>query len=179
MEPKLTILPTEEEIWKDIKKFEGVYQISNFGRVRRIYNKSFKLLKLNANDGRYFKICLCFKGKDNLFWTSGHQLVANAFIPNPCNKKEVNHKDGDKKNNFWLNLEWVTPKENIQHAIKLGKILKGEQSATAKLCNSDILKIKKKYLTGKYTQLQLAKKFNVHRHTIGLIVRGKTWNHVV
>ena len=99
------------EIWKDIKGYEGLYQVSNLGRVRR----RSKLLHLNTNTHGYKHITL---SKDNVQKTAVvHRLVASAFIENPLGLPQINHKDGDKSNNSVSNLEWVTQKENNRHAI--------------------------------------------------------------
>ena len=113
------------ETWKDIKGFEGIYQISNMGRV-----KSFKadpngrILSIKNSKGDYLNIVLCHGNKRRS--VKVHRLVAEAFIPNPDNKPEVNHKDGNKQNNRVGNLEWVTRAENHRHALALNpNILKG------------------------------------------------------
>lgn len=99
------------EIWKDIKGYEGLYQVSNLGRVRR----QSKLLHLNTNTYGYKHVTL---SKGNAQKTAlVHRLVASAFIENPLGLPQINHKDGDKSNNAVSNLEWVTPKENNCHAI--------------------------------------------------------------
>lgn len=104
------------EAWKDIKGFEGIYQISNMGRV-----KSFKadpngrILSIKNSKGDYLNIVLCHGNKRRS--VKVHRLVAEAFIPNPDNKPEVNHKDGNKQNNRADNLEWVTRRENHRHAL--------------------------------------------------------------
>lgn len=113
------------EVWKDVKGFEDIYQISNKGRL-----KSFKrmkdgyILSTKNSKGDYLSVVLEYK--DLKRYVRIHTLVAEAFIPNPYNKPQVNHKDGDKQNNCVENLEWVTEKENIRHAIKQNpKMLKG------------------------------------------------------
>lgn len=98
------------EIWKPI--FNNQYYVSNIGRVKSI--KGNKILKLQLREG-YFRIGLHSNSVSKYF--SVHRLVAQTFIPNPDNKPEVNHIDGDKKNNNTNNLEWVTSKENTRHAI--------------------------------------------------------------
>lgn len=106
-----------QEIWKDIVNYEGLYQISNLGRVRSLHwnnTNETRLLTPFDNDG-YVRIGFRHNRKLKNFLV--HVLVATAFIPNPENKPEVNHKDGNKKNNCVCNLEWVTKKENKRHAI--------------------------------------------------------------
>ena len=114
-------MPTTE-VWKDIRDYEGLYQVSNLGNVRsldKITNGRFRkgsiLKKTNC---RYEMIKLCkHNGGSRLLV---HRLVAQTFIPNPEDKKTVNHINGIKTDNRVENLEWVTTKENIQHAIRTG-----------------------------------------------------------
>lgn len=110
----------EKEIWKDIPKYEGIYEISNYGRIK---NKKTGKLKSQRNTFKgYLQVGLSNKG-DKTFRV--HRLVAEAFIPNPNNLPQVNHKDGNKKNNRVDNLEWISNYDNMQHAIKLGLTKKG------------------------------------------------------
>lgn len=110
-----------EEIWKDVVGYEGMYQVSNKGRVKRfsINNSSeIRLISLMINVGGYNKMTICKNGstKNALI----HRLVAIAFIPNPENKLTVNHIDGNKLNNSVSNLEWATYLENNVHALSSG-----------------------------------------------------------
>ena len=103
---------TENEIWKEVKDFEGYYEVSNLGKVRRCFAE--KALKEQISNRGYCRVCLC---RDNVKKSiSVHKIVANAFIENPENKKTVNHINFDKSNNHVSNLEWMTIKENINHA---------------------------------------------------------------
>jgi len=106
------------EIWKDIEGFRGIYQVSNHGGLKSFKAKSYgRILKnTNAKGGYYSVVLRSHNGK--VRFTRIHRLVAEAFIPNPNNLREVNHKDGNKQNNTVENLEWVTPSENIQDAMK-------------------------------------------------------------
>lgn len=120
-------------IWKDIKQYEGYYQVSSDGRVRSLdryvpaKNDSIKLCRgveryLADKDG--YRTINLYKhrenGKKNGKHYMVHRLVAEAFIPNLENKPEVNHKDGNKSNNSISNLEWVTKSENVRHAYATG-----------------------------------------------------------
>lgn len=106
------------EIWKDIKGYEGRYQVSSWGRVRNI--QTGNIITPYKNEKGYLKVYLN-KGNHKNAKFRINRLVAQAFIPNPYNLPQVNHKDGNKENNSYTNLEWVTNKENQVHASKLRK----------------------------------------------------------
>ena len=106
-----------KEIWKDIPNFEGIYKVSNKGRVHSFAHYKKGIIMSNVNKtGGYFATTLRFQGK--IRHVRVHVLVAEAFVPNPDNKPEVNHKDLNKQNNCIWNLEWVTRQENVVHSIK-------------------------------------------------------------
>lgn len=141
---------TQTEIFKDIPGYEQLYQISNLGRVRSLSRdlydpkRNLYLRTLPSSiitpvlDGGYFRLNLYKKGKKKAFRV--HRLLAMAFIPNPECKSQINHKDGNKSNNDLSNLEWVTPKENVNHAFDIGLM-----SSTHSLLNLDVkLNLKKK-----------------------------------
>jgi hypothetical protein len=102
------------EIWKDIEGYEGLYQVSNFGRVKRVVTN--RILKQAKQHGGSMLVRLSKNGKPHT--CTVHRLAAQAFIPNPENKPQVNHIDEDKTNNMIPNLEWVTAKENINHGTR-------------------------------------------------------------
>ena len=117
------------EIWKDVKGFEEYYQVSETGKIRRKKGKTIykdgrvadfsqTILKQSENKKGYFKVYLSKNSKKYI--KTVHRIVAETFIPNPKNKKTVNHIDCNKKNNKIENLEWLTNKENMRHAFDNG-----------------------------------------------------------
>ena len=109
-----------KEIWKDIKGYEGLYQVSNLGRVKRV--TTGRVLKQFPNKQGYLLVSLCKTGKQKSF--AIHRLVAQAFILKPENKPEVNHIDEDKTNNMVSNLEWCTRVENNNYGTRTERISK-------------------------------------------------------
>lgn len=107
-----------KELWKDIPGYKGLYQISNFGRVKSFHewkNASCPaeyILKNSISNSGYCQVSL-YNGKKRKFLV--HRLVADAFIPNPNNLPHINHKDEDPTNNRADNLEWCTPQYNNRY----------------------------------------------------------------
>lgn len=121
------------EIWKDIDGFEGYYQVSNFGRVKRlartvirgngksenaVFHLDERIKSPQIQTQGYYHVALYKNGKYKI--RRLNRVVAIAFLPNPENLPQVNHKDGNKLNNRADNLEWVTEKENMKHAHENG-----------------------------------------------------------
>ncbi len=114
----------DNEVWKDIKGYEGLYQVSNLGKIRslrcwtgRIYLVRNKILNPSKNQKGYLQVQLCKNGKRKQCLV--HRVVAEIFISHYDKKQDiVNHIDGNKLNNIVENLEWCTQKQNVQHAIK-------------------------------------------------------------
>lgn len=100
------------EIWKDIKGYEGLYQVSNHGRIKSIRYKTSKLMVLKTDVHGYVKVGLRKSGKRT--WYGVHRLVAVAFLPNPNNFPQVDHIDNCKTNNHVDNLQWLTARENVR-----------------------------------------------------------------
>lgn len=107
----LTEISNEE--WKDIEKYEEYYQISNYGRVKS--KRRNRLLTIRKDGSGYSMVCLCNGITQKNYKI--HKLVANAFIPNPNNYKEINHIDEDKSNNKASNLEWCNRSYNVSYSI--------------------------------------------------------------
>lgn len=102
--------------WREIPGTEGQYKISTEGKVMTA--KSGRILKPAIDQCGYERVCLFKADRDRRFKV--HRLVAETYIPNPDNKPQVNHKDGNKRNNSISNLEWVTSAQNVHHAMENG-----------------------------------------------------------
>lgn len=119
----------KKEIWKPIKGYEGLYEVSNYGRIKNQFNH---IRKLQINKFGYFRCILTKNGKQKFYFV--HRLVAKAFIPNPNNLPFINHKDENKLNNFVYvnpdgtidfeksNLEWCTAKYNINYGSRKERV---------------------------------------------------------
>lgn len=105
--------------WKDVKGYEGMYKVNAYGEILSMKKQPPMKLKPYIQRNGYMMIRL-YLGNGSHKDYPVHRLVAIAFIPNPENKREVNHIDGNKANNKLDNLEWVTPKENVKHAWENG-----------------------------------------------------------
>lgn len=115
-----------EEKWLDIVGYEGIYKVSNFGNVLSLnfgpknngLSGKTRLLRKSKSSSGYYHVQLYRDGVSSTKLV--HILVASAFISNPDKKPEVNHKDGNKENNTVDNLEWVSRKDNLKHAVETG-----------------------------------------------------------
>lgn len=169
-------------IWKIIDGFDG-YEVSNDGQVKsrdrvleRKGNRGWshvrgKLLKPMKDWKGYLFVELSGKS------IKIHRLVALAFIPNPEKKPQINHKDGDKTNNNFWNLEWATNSENQIHAYKIGlqKARNGSKSNWSKLTESQALEIRNEV---NKKIVELSEKYGVSTSTISDIRNKKTWKHI-
>ena len=130
---------------KDILEFDGFYKVNEIGEVFKLTTKGLKKMKNQIDKDGYEVLNFNFGGK--IFGRKVHRLVAIQYIPNPLNKRCVNHIDGIKTNNKVENLEWCTHSENMIHATNLGLAKnKGELNPNAKLKNTqrdDIIRLRK------------------------------------
>lgn len=175
-----------KEIWKEIEGFYGYYSISNFGRVKSTggwcgtAKRKEKIRSTSLTKDGYVKVRLNKKDKDKTVRI--HQLVAEAFVPNPNKKDTVNHIDGNKQNNHYTNLEWVDRSEQMYHAYRLN--LKNSQTGAnnknSKLTDDDVREIRKKYVrqSKEFGTVALARKYGVTNRVIGLIVNFKSYKNV-
>lgn len=166
-----------DEVWKDIEGFEGHYQVSNLGRVKSDKYGYWRELKQTINNrGKgYLRVGL-FDGKMKTY--SVHRLVAQAFIPNPENKPQVNHIDGNTRNNNVNNLEWCTAMENVSHSIEVLENIKiGSNNGNSKLTEKDIPNIVYMLSIG-YTQKEIAEIYGVNQTLISMIKTGRNWVHI-
>lgn len=158
------------EIWKAIEGYPD-YQVSNLGRVKSLKFNREIILKPRIKNYAY--VSLSFNSLCNNFYI--HRLVAIAFIPNPENKLEVNHIDGNKYNNSVSNLEWNTSKENKSHAKTIGLYnQKGCNSVNSKVTEKDVLEIRNSNLS----YVKLSKIYKISPSSIFNIKNKKTWTNI-
>ena len=176
------------EVWKDIKGYEGHYQISNIGRVKSLARMRFgkggclsplkeRILKQKTSKSGYKSVhlrCMDYQSHPTI-----HRIVAEAFIDNPDNKPTVNHIDANKENNHVDNLEWITQSQNTRYAfLKGNKSQKGEKNNMAKLTMEKVKEIRKfKEENDHLSQQQIADHFNLKRENVKDIINYKTWNY--
>ena len=175
----------EMEIWASVSGYEGFYEVSDHGALRRIATPSGRpkcaIVAPHIKRNGYLDYWLWLKGKVRL--VQAHRLVIETFIGPIPDGLCVNHKNGVKSDNRLDNLEVVTPSENIRHGYRvLGRKPPnnpsyGEKNGSAVLNSEKVRSIRSLYATG-LTQYQVADAFGVSQRTINLVVRRLTWGHV-
>lgn len=203
-------LNNNAEVWRDIVGYEGLYQVSNFGRVKSLKRKYINqygefgekkefikaqrlssFYKSQKDTKGYFVVSLA--DNDRGKWVRVHRLVASAFLPNPENLPEVNHKDGNKQNNKVENLEWVSHAQNCLHAWRSGLRKKGEADRVRKIKehNLGLKNISKemvldifencKYGEKGYTARSFAEKYGISVQTVCNIkdLKNETYRRIV
>ena len=170
----------EKETWRDIPGYEGLYQVSDSGRVRSldryieysngklVFYKSKIIKQSEDKHGRMVLGLYKNKNRKNYFV---HSLVALAFIGERPKDHVVAHCDGNNKNNDLSNLRYDTVRENSIDVFR-----HGQRIVTGKLSNEEVLEIRKLYKTGDYTQVDIAKMYNVKHYTIGRIIKKETFS---
>ena len=188
---------SSDEIWKSVKGYEGLYEVSNKGRIRSldqvqhrsngfvmceflVKGRILKPFKTgNKNKGQYLTVNLHKQNTD--CQKKVHRLVAEAFIPNPNNYPQVDHVDGNKLNNDVNNLDWVTNEENMKRSWNIGlRTYYGENNHKAKLTKEQVTEIRNTYIKGDsvYGAKPLAKKYGVSSTNIRQIVKGEIWKKI-
>lgn len=153
-----------EEIWKDVTEYEGLYRISNTGKIKSL--KKDKELIGDVNNDGYRRIRLYKNGCHERLFV--HRLVAEHFVKNPHGYPYVNHKDGNKLNNHCSNLEYSTASQNVQHAYDLGLRFKN------KLPMKKVRNIKRFYAkSSSATKSGIARMYGVSLRTINNILNDK------
>lgn len=171
-----------KEVWKDVVDYEGIYLVSNYGRVKSIKNVYHKgiILKQEKSNNGYLRVHLCKNNKSKHY--SVHRLVIKSFYDEDLVKKYTNHKDGNKLNNHIFNLEWCTLSENMKHAYRLGLYsLKGESHTRSKLNNLKVRIIRglrNEILNGTMDKKYLADIFNVSVTCIRDVLNYRRWKHI-
>ena len=173
-----------EEIWKPIKNYETLYEVSNLGNIKsydkyipnRHGTKTFKKSKLisSCNNGNgYLQVKLSKNGKRKAFYV--HRLVCDAFLGNLDSNLEVNHIDCDKSNNKLDNLEIISHKENMIHAYNNNLLY---PHFNFKINETIAKEIKKLYMIDNLKQYEICKKLQLSKSIVQGVCSGKTWKHV-
>ncbi len=161
-----------EEIWKDIKGYEGHYQASTLGKIRSLKNNI--TLKPGACFGGYLKVSL---SKENRVWNvKVHRIIALTFLPIKSSENIVNHINGDRLDNSISNLEWCTPSHNVINGFLRGRDVKGSKNNFSKLTTEQVEQIIA--LRNTLSKTKIGIMFGVSRALIGMIHNGKVWKHV-
>jgi len=186
---------TTVEIWKDIKGYEGLYQVSNYGNIKSLkrtvphgaiktISKKEKIMTLKKTHKGYYSMQLYKGGKRKGY--AVHRIVAMHFLDNKENYETVDHIDANKKNNYYKNLEWVTNSENNRRKVEKRLHIFGERIFTNKLKEKDVLHIRREFWLNSDTYDQkvetydkLVKGYGVCRGTIKEMCRNKTWRHLL
>jgi len=170
-----------EEIWKPIINYENLYEISNYGRIKRIANGSNstfigKILK-PQKISKYGHLGIrLYKDNNNKLFPI-HRLVLETFIgPSPIGM-QCRHLDGNPQNNKLDNLKWGTCKENSEDRIAHGKSGKGSNGSMSKLTEQNIPEIKLLYRQG-ISQINISRVYNVSKYIIWAIIHNKIWKHI-
>jgi len=160
------------EKWRDVVGFEGLYKVSNFGRIQTVKTGKIKEQTISKSDNRPY---LSLWKNNKIKVCRPHKLVMEAFVSLRPEGLECCHNDGNPQNNHWSNLRWDTPKNNHADKVKHGTTNRGEQCGTAKLTLEQVRAIRQD------TRLQriIAAEYGVKDNTISRIKSFKRWAHDV
>jgi len=171
--PLQDVAITAAEQWRPIRGYEGLYQVSDRGNLLSRHSGEWKVKKAAPNPDGYFMVQLHKDQKHKLIGV--HRLVAIAFLGEPPEgKPEAAHLDGNNKNNRADNLIWASRKENLQHRVIHGTILKGETHPRAKLSSEQVCEIWSSRLPAR----AIAAAMGVSWHTVNDIRHGLRWTHI-
>lgn len=176
--------------WKAVVGYEGIYEVSNTGLVKSLSREKHcgykgskpqiteeKILAIRTDRAGYKRVKLSKNGVARLALL--HRVVAQAFVMNVNSYREINHKDGNKENNFPSNLEWVTRSGNMKHAFEKGlkHSRKGESNNKAKITENDVRRIRE-MRKNKHTLVEISMEFGITATNVSNIVNFKTWKEV-
>jgi len=170
---QLPFIPYKGEEVKEIKEFPG-FGITNRSRVVNLENKT--LIKPKIDAGGYWRVTVQKDGEK--FERRVHRLVALYFIPNPNNLPQVNHIDGDKSNADINNLEWVTPKENSEHASRTGLLRVGEEHSSARITEEQARSILADFNSGMTVSEVRKKHTYASKSIVEKICWRQRWKHL-
>lgn len=162
-----------EEIWKTIKDYESLYEVSNLGRVRS--KKTNKIMAMYKQNKGYYCLSLSYKSKT--YHPTIHRLVAEHFLPKIEGMNQVNHIDGDKSNNTVANLEWCNQRLNYNHGMKNFLYSHNENHYFAKLTNEQVKCIPEFYRLG-FIRATIAKILNIESSSLEAIENGISYREL-
>jgi len=173
------------EEWRDVPGYENMYQVSDRGQIRSIrscWKHGFRVMKLSNDRAGYFSVGLQVGEKKFRYFV--HALVALTFIGERPDGMQINHKNGNKKDNNINNLEYLTPSENARHRFRvLGHVpsrygkARGEKTGSAKFTEQIVIEIRGRHRAGQ-SMKSLSVEYEVRFNSIWSIVHRKTWKHV-
>lgn len=179
----------KNESWRPVRAYEGLYEVSNMGRVRSVPGAHKgahyvgRILSARPSGSGYPSVGLYRSGVRQP--ATVHRLVAESFLDPPpgdtgqgVDLYQVNHIDGGRENNRADNLEWVLPIDNMAHVVAMGRTQKGENNHNATLSEADVVSIRKQYTAGGISQPQLGLLFGVSQFCVWSIVNHNSWKHV-
>ena len=183
------------EVWRDVSGWEGIYEVSNRGRVKRIKRRvthrnqatafsmvyPTKILRANPDSRGYPQVVLNAVSVGKKKRTARvHRLVAEAFIPNPQNKLQVNHINSDITDARAFNLEWCTASENQRHSYDAGGRMppRGVESSVCKYSEATVKAVYILATTTDTSQAEIGKLYSMPQITVSNIKTKKTWRHI-
>jgi hypothetical protein len=173
----------DEERWRPVRHFSGLYEVSNLGAVRSVAHWvpardghrliEGRVLKQRKSVGLYWSVMLCNGPEER--HAHVHRLVAEAFVAGTG--KVVRHLDGDGFNNVASNLAWGSYADNEADKARHGRTPRGEAHPNSKMTDGHVKQIRELHARG-FSQLAIAKALGLNRGVVGIVVRGEGWTHV-